>query len=76
MPLLELSKVAKYFGKLQAVADLDLKVEAGEVRSLIGPNGAGKTMVFNLITGSLPLTSGSIIFNGEDITRLEPHLVT
>jgi branched-chain amino acid transport system ATP-binding protein len=75
VPLLELSKVAKYFGKLQAVADLDLKVEAGEVRSLIGPNGAGKTTVFNLITGSLPPSSGSIVFNGEDITRLEPHVV-
>jgi branched-chain amino acid transport system ATP-binding protein len=73
MALLELKKVSKNFGKLQAVSDLDFEVDKGEIHSLIGPNGAGKTTVFNLITGTYPVTGGNIIFNGEDITRLEPH---
>ncbi len=75
MALLELTKVAKHFGRLQAVSDLDFSVEEREIHSLIGPNGAGKTTVFNLITGTLPLTDGTITFRGEDITGLGPHQV-
>lgn len=75
MALLELKGVAKNFGRLQAVTDLDMTVEKGAVHSLIGPNGAGKTTVFNLITGTFPVTSGRIVFNGEEITGLEPHQV-
>ncbi len=75
MTLLELIKVSKDFGRLQAVSDLGLTVKKGEIHSLIGPNGAGKTTVFNLITGTIPVTSGSIVFNGEEMTRLEPHRV-
>jgi len=75
LPLLELKGVTKNFGKLQAVSSLDFRVEKGEIHSLIGPNGAGKTTVFNLITGTFPVTSGAIILDGEDITRLEPHEV-
>lgn len=73
MPLLELEKVSKSFGKLQAVADLDFGVEKGEIHSLIGPNGAGKTTVFNLITGTFPVSSGRIVFDGTEITNLPPH---
>ncbi len=65
MPLLELKGVTKNFGKLQAVSGLDFRVEKGEIHSLIGPNGAGKTTVFNLITGTFPVTSGAIILDGE-----------
>ncbi len=75
MPLLELTNVVKHFGRLQAVSHLDLTVEQGQIRSLIGPNGAGKTTVFNLITGSFPVTDGTIRFNGEDITGLQPHKI-
>ena len=75
MALLELKNVAKNFGKLQAVSNLDLSVTKGEIHSLIGPNGAGKTTVFNLITGMFPLTSGQIVFNGEEITHLESHQI-
>ena len=75
MALLELNKVIKNFGKLQAVSNLDFGVTKGEIHSLIGPNGAGKTTVFNLITGIFPLTSGQIVFNGEDITHLESHQI-
>ncbi len=75
MPLLELTDVSKHFGRLQAVSDLDFSVEKGEIHALIGPNGAGKTTVFNLITGTFPVTKGKIVFDGEDITNLGPHQV-
>jgi branched-chain amino acid transport system ATP-binding protein len=71
--LLQLDNVSKDFGRLQAVSGLNLSVEKGEIHSLIGPNGAGKTTVFNLITGTHPVTSGSVAFNGETITGLEPQ---
>jgi len=71
--LLELNNVTKNFGKLQAVSNFDFSVAKGDIHSLIGPNGAGKTTVFNLITGMFPVTSGRIVFNGEDITKLGPH---
>src|SRR5512135_338106 len=75
MSLLELKDVTKNFGNLQAVSALSLSVDKGEIHSLIGPNGAGKTTVFNLITGTHPLTSGRMVFDGTDITTLEPHEV-
>jgi branched-chain amino acid transport system ATP-binding protein len=75
MALLELREVSKSFGRLQAVADLSMTVDKGEIHSLIGPNGAGKTTVFNLITGTFPLSAGSIVFNDENISGLEPHQV-
>jgi branched-chain amino acid transport system ATP-binding protein len=73
--LLELKNVGKDFGKLRAVSNLDFSVAKGDIHSLIGPNGAGKTTVFNLITGTFPVTSGKILFNGEDITKYEPHQI-
>ncbi len=63
------------FGKLQACTDLDMTVNQGEILSLIGPNGAGKTTVFNVITGTYKATGGSVIFKGEDITKLPPHKI-
>lgn len=71
--ILELKDVSKNFGKLQAVSDLNFSVKKGDIHSLIGPNGAGKTTAFNLITGTLPISKGQIFYNGEDITKLEPH---
>ena len=47
-----------------------MNVAAGELRAVIGPNGAGKTTFFNLVSGFLPPSSGRIVFNGEDVTRL------
>ena len=63
------------FGKLQACTDLDMTVNQGEILSLIGPNGAGKTTVFNVITGTYKASAGSVIFKGEDITKLPPHKI-
>jgi len=73
--LLELKNVVKDFGKLRAVSNLDFNVAKGDIHSLIGPNGAGKTTVFNLITGTFPVTSGKILFNGEDVTKYESHQI-
>ena len=72
MSLLQVQKVSKLFGSLVAVNDVSMTVEPGELRAVIGPNGAGKTTFFNLITGFFRPTSGSIIFNGDDITALLP----
>jgi branched-chain amino acid transport system ATP-binding protein len=71
--ILELQHLRKEFGGLVAVADVSLNVERGSIHSIIGPNGAGKTTLFNLITGKYEPTSGRVIFNGQDISRLSVH---
>jgi branched-chain amino acid transport system ATP-binding protein len=75
MPLLATRNLTKHFGGLAAVQRVDLSVEAGEIVGLIGPNGAGKTTCFNLLSGFLRPTEGTIVFDGEDITGLRPHQV-
>src|SRR6516164_5635639 len=75
MPLLEARNLSKHFGGLAAVNDLDLTVETGEIVGLIGPNGAGKTTCFNLLSGFLRPTSGSVTFAGEDVTGRRPHQI-
>jgi branched-chain amino acid transport system ATP-binding protein len=70
MSFLQIDNVTKSFGSLVAVRDVSLTVEQGELRAIIGPNGAGKTTFFNLISGLFAPTSGTIRFDGEDITRL------
>ena len=72
MSLLRVENVSKHFGSLVAVDDVSMTVEPGELRAVIGPNGAGKTTFFNLISGFLTPTSGTIIFEGEDISGLLP----
>jgi branched-chain amino acid transport system ATP-binding protein len=73
--LLELRAVTKYFGGLAAVQSLDLEVMEGEIMGLIGPNGAGKTTVFNLVSGVLKPTRGTVVFERKDITRLKANKV-
>ena len=75
MPLLETRQLTKRFDGLAAVNGFDLTVEPGEIVGLIGPNGAGKTTCFNLLSGFLPPTAGTIRFDGEDITGLRSHLI-
>jgi branched-chain amino acid transport system ATP-binding protein len=70
--LLEVENVSRYFGSLVAVDNVSMSVEAGELRAVIGPNGAGKTTFFNLISGFLAPTSGRILFDNQDITKLLP----
>jgi len=73
MSVLEVRGVSKRFGSLYAVRDVSLTVEKGELRAIIGPNGAGKTTFFNLISGFFPPVTGTIAFDGRDITTLAAH---
>jgi len=75
-PLLELRKVSLSFGGLRCVAELDVTVGEGEIVSVIGPNGAGKTTLFNLVTGIYRPDDGDILFDGESIVGLQPHLIS
>jgi branched-chain amino acid transport system ATP-binding protein len=75
MPLLEARDLTRHFGGLAAVNHVDLTVEKGEIVGLIGPNGAGKTTCFNLLSGFLRPTAGSIVFDGANITGLRPHQI-
>ena len=70
--ILETRRLSKEFKGFAAVSDLNLQVQRGHIHALIGPNGAGKTTVFNLLTKFLIPTTGTILFNGVDITREEP----
>lgn len=70
---LELLGVGRTFGALEAIADVSIRIAAGERRAILGANGAGKTTLFNTITGDFPPTSGQIRFFGEDITHLTTH---
>ncbi len=74
-PLLSLEGVSRRFGGLNAVDNVALDVEQGEILGLIGPNGAGKTTLINLITGVHPATAGRVRFEGRDITRCRPHQI-
>ena len=71
--LLELDGVSRRFGGLQALQNVSLKVGSGEILGLIGPNGAGKTTLVNVITGVHRASTGRVIFQDRDITRLHPY---
>ena len=75
MSILEGQGVTKYFGGLEAVSNVDLHVDQGEIVGLIGPNGAGKTTLFNLISATFPISSGEIRFKGQKISGLKPHQI-
>ena len=75
MSLLRIENLSKSFGGLMAVSEVSFEVEAGTVVGLIGPNGAGKTTVFNLITGNYRPDSGSVIFDGENLTGHPAHAI-
>ena len=71
--LLQLNNVTRRFGGISAVNDVTLHVDKGEIVSIIGPNGAGKTTLFNLISGVLPVSSGNIAIEGQDLARVPGH---
>lgn len=75
MAFLEVEKLTKSFGGLKANDNVSFSSERHELLGLIGPNGAGKTTLFNCISGHYPVTSGRILFDGEDITLLKAHEV-
>jgi branched-chain amino acid transport system ATP-binding protein len=70
------TQVRKEFGGLVATDDVDFSIPRGAIVSLIGPNGAGKTTFFNQLTGVYKPTSGSIVFDGTEISYLPPHAIT
>jgi branched-chain amino acid transport system ATP-binding protein len=74
--LLEIKNLSKNFGGLQVIHDLEFSVPEGQLTSIIGPNGAGKTTLFNVITGRFPPSSGSIFFEGREISGLKPHVIS
>jgi len=76
MNILEIRGLWKNFGKLAAVAGVDLNFQEGEFTSIIGPNGAGKTTLFNVITGRFAPSSGTIRFNGKNIAGLTPYQIS
>ncbi|GAA1352698.1 ABC transporter ATP-binding protein [Saccharothrix algeriensis] len=71
--LLELHDIHVHYGKIAAIKGISLEVNEGEIVSLIGANGAGKTTTLKTISGLRPLSSGKVIFNGEDISKLAGH---
>ncbi|MCL2658581.1 MAG: ABC transporter ATP-binding protein [Betaproteobacteria bacterium] len=74
--MLQLQNVSRHFGGLKVLEDVNIEVPEGGVFGLIGPNGAGKTTVFNLTTGLLPTSGGTIRFQGRDIAGMKPHQIT
>ena len=76
MTLLNVTDLSIHFGGVKAVQNVSFSIEAGIVYAVIGPNGAGKTTLFNLITGVYTPTSGSILFEGQEISGMKPHAIT
>ena len=73
--LLSVKGVETYYGNIRALAGVDVEVKKGEIVSLIGANGAGKSTLMMTICGSPQARTGTVIFDGEDITRLPTHLI-
>lgn len=75
MSLLDVRHLGRSFGGIEALRDVSLSVEMGEIFSIVGPNGAGKTTLFNVISRIHPVDTGCILFAEHDITRIAPHRV-
>ncbi len=72
-PILQAQALTRRFGGIAAVDGMSLTLARGEVLGLIGPNGAGKTTMFDLLAGSVPVSSGTILLDGQDVTRAPAH---
>jgi branched-chain amino acid transport system ATP-binding protein len=75
-PLLQVNGLTRRYGGLVAVSNLDFEIRSGEILGLIGPNGAGKTTTFNLLSGHVKPSGGTLMFDGANITGLAPHEVS
>jgi branched-chain amino acid transport system ATP-binding protein len=74
--MLELKDVHTYYGNIHALKGISLKVDKGEIVTLIGSNGAGKTTTLRTVQGLIRPRSGSISLEGEELTKLAPHVIT
>lgn len=74
--MLTIQNVSKHFGGLKALENVTIQLGPDKIYGLIGPNGAGKTTLFNLITGMLPVSKGSIQFAGTELNKLRPHEIS
>ena len=74
-PLLQVTRLSKSFGGVQAILNVGFELAKGEVLGVIGPNGSGKTTLVNLISGFVKPDAGTILFKGMDITGLSPHKI-
>ena len=72
--LMQALGLTRHFGGIRAVDGVNFRLEPGEIHAIIGPNGAGKTTFVSLLSGRIPVQSGSITLGGEDITRLAAHV--
>ena len=75
MSLLSVNAISKSFGAVKAVQGVSFDLEAGQILALIGPNGAGKSTCFNMLNGQFPADTGSVLFDGHDITRESPSQI-
>ena len=73
--MLSIKKVSKHFGSITAVKDVSFRIKKGAIVGLVGPNGAGKSTLLNVVSGVYSPSSGSIVFDGRDITNLSPNKV-
>jgi branched-chain amino acid transport system ATP-binding protein len=76
LPLLRIAALTKRFGGFTALDNVSVDIRPGERFGLIGPNGSGKTTLINCISGAFRTEAGTVVFRGEDITRLAPHMRT
>src|SRR5713101_3164150 len=75
-PLLRIAALTKRFGGFTALDNVSVEIRPGERFGLIGPNGSGKTTLINCVSGAVNHDAGTVVFCGEDITRLPPHVRT
>ncbi len=75
MAMLEVNNINVFYGSIHAVKDISFKVEKGEIISLIGANGAGKTTILQTVSGLLKSTTGSIVFNDQDLMHIPAHKI-
>ncbi len=73
---LRLKDLRKSFGRTSIINGVNLDIPVGERHAIIGPNGAGKSTLFNLVSGRFPVSAGRVELNGEDITNLDPEIIT
>lgn len=72
--MLRVENITKRFGGVEAIQGSDFRIEKGKITALIGPNGAGKTTLFDIITGLLEPTSGTVLYHGKDVTKLPAYV--